>query len=291
MNDVAREPIINGPESTADWNLTPMRVHELALMHWCHRNFPIRPGYPVPVVFSKPMDAFGRFSEQWKRSDNPFNYLLDLKDEKGQPLYEPDPAPPRYPLLCVNRRNESYRSYGTFSTHRRRTVSWPTISDEVTREDLGNVRVRNRPMGINFHFDLTFWCLRPDTQAVFMQRVWNAFWRSGGTPQTWIPTRFPTEEGAMQVRMALEGDVTDATPNDPGQEQVKFQTSFGVRVEGWQMDMRDLVLPAFWLEIIRVNAEVSPGVLENLYTRTFDLRDECQNPNILTRDGIPAAKP
>ena len=95
----------------------------------------------------------------------------------------------------------------------------------------------------------------------------------------------------MQVRMALEGDVTDATPNDPGQEQVKFQTSFGVRVEGWQMDMRDLVLPAFWLEIIRVNAEVSPGVLENLYTRTFDLRDECQNPNILTRDGIPAAKP
>lgn len=282
-----REPIIDGPESTPNSMITPMRIHEMAIMNWCNSHFFVRDGYPVPVIFSKPMDAFSHFQDLWKSSENPFRYLLDVKDEKGTPLYEPYPSPPRYPLISVNRRRESFRPSGNFSTHRQRTVSWPTVSDGTDRQDLGSVRVRNRPMGINFHLDVSFWCLRPDTQALFMQRVWGCFWRSGGAPQTWIPVSFPTEEGTIQVRMVMEGDLTDATPDDPGVEQVKYQTSFGLRIEGWQVDMRDLVLPTLWKVMTNVNYEVSPGVLATVYSKTEDLRDSCSNPNILTRESSP----
>lgn len=265
-----------------------MRVHELALQRWCNTHFFVREGYPVPVVFSKPMDAFGHFTEIWKSGENPFQYLLDIKDEKGTPLYEPYPSPPRYPLISINRRRQSYRPAGNFSIHRRRTVSWPTVSNDVDREDLGSVRVRNRPMGVNFHFDITFWCLRPDTQALFFQKAWHCFWRSGGVPQTWVPTLYPTEEGMLNVRMALEGDISDGTPDDPVQDQVKYQTNMAVRIEGWHMDMRDEVLPAFWTLITNFNlmvgdGEVNPYQLQTVYAQSIDLRSQCENPNILTR--------
>ena len=72
---------------------TSMRYHELALQRWLNRVFQVREGYAIPVVFTSPMDAFSQFRQLWSRDNNPFNYLLDLKDANGTPLYEPFPSP------------------------------------------------------------------------------------------------------------------------------------------------------------------------------------------------------
>jgi len=290
---VLTEALLEGPVSTVNSDLTPMRIHEVALMHWCHRNFLVQDGYPVPVVFSKPMDAYGSFQTLWKADNNPFAYLLEARDTQGRPLYEPFPEPCRLPLISINRRRQTFRTTGNFSIHRQRKVSWPTVIDPDTktiyREDLGNVRVRNRPMGISFHLDVSFWCLRPDTQAVFIQRVWNCFWRSGGKPQLWMPVAYPTD-GKLQVHVELEGDINDSTTDDPGQEQVKYQTSFSVRIDGWQVDMRDTVLPALWIEIIRGNI-VFPELIERVFQIENDMRPDETNPDLDTRAGIPPHRP
>jgi len=282
-------PIITGPGVTPDFNLTPMRIHELALQWWCHTHFFVADGYPVPVVFAKPMDAFADFKQQWSNPDNPYLYLLKAKNKNGSPLYEPYPSPARYPLISITRRRQSYRNYGTFSTHRARHISWPTVSNDVVKQDLGNVRVRNRPIGLNFHLDVTYWCLRPDTQALFMQRVWACFWRNGAQPQTWIRAKYPTEENVMLIRLCLESDVSDATEDDRGSQQIRYQTTFSVRVEGYQVDMQDLVLPALWQVTTNLNAVVAPDTLEQLMTSTVDLRDIDENPVIDNRAGIPVA--
>ena len=69
-----------------DLHLTAMRVHEVALQAWCYRHFYVAEGYPVPVVFAWPMDAFGEFNKLWQsQNSNPFAYLLNLKDSEGRP--------------------------------------------------------------------------------------------------------------------------------------------------------------------------------------------------------------
>ena len=279
-----REALIDGPESAVDSNLSSMRLHELALKWWCHTHFLVTSGYPVPVVFSKPMDAYSHFTQLWSKAENPFSYLLDAKDKDGRPLYQPYPEPARLPLISINRKRQSFRNYGTFSTRRRRYISWPTVSSDVKTNDLASARVRNRPMGINFHLDVSHWCLRPDTQALFMQRVWNCFWRSGGAPQTWILVRFPTEERDLMVRMALESDVVDATSDEPGQEQVKYCTSFSVKIEGWQVDMRDLVVPTLWHLKTNLSADsVDFETLSAMYSVTEDLRNNVEDPTCPAR--------
>lgn len=282
-----KEAIITGPESTPNWELTPMRVHEIALMRWCHANFFVADGYPTPVIFAKPMDAFGQFKSLWKKPDNPFTYLLQIKDKKGTPLYQPYPEPAMLPLISINRRKQTFRTLQNYSIHRNRHVSWPTVDKGVTREDLGAVRVRNRPMAVSFHLDVTFLCLRPDTQAVFMQRVWNCFWRSGGRPQTWIPVAYPTELGLTNVHMELEGDITDTTADDPGDSQVLFRTSFSVRIDGWQLDLQDLTYPAIWYQVINFNLAISPTKLLPLFSTRTDMRPIEENYALDTRGGIP----
>ena len=106
-----------------------------------------------------------------------------------------------------------------------------------------------------------------------------------------FPVKVPIETNPWRVRMAMESDLVDATPDDPGVEQVKYQTSFSVRIEGWQLDLREEDYPAFWSTIIRWNVAISPTDVETIYTQTDDLRDLCENPAILTRDGIPEARP
>lgn len=283
-------PIITGPGVTVDFNLTPMRIHELAIQWWCHNHFFVRDGYPVPVIFSKPMDAFADFKAQWgKGQENPYAYLLDPKlvDKEGTPLYEPYPSPARYPLISITRRRQAYRNYGTFSIHRARHISWPTTSKDVHRQDLGNVRVRNRPLGVNFHLDISFFCLRPDTQALFMQNVWACFWRNGAQPQTWIRAAYPTEEGKLMVRMCLESDLNDATEEDRGGKQIIYQTTFSVRVEGYQMDLANRIVPALWEITKNLNAVLSPTQLETIMSVTEDLRDVEENAILDQRPGIP----
>ena len=103
-----------------------MRYHELALQRWLNKIFLLRWGVPVPVVFTSPMDAFSLFSQLWSEANNPFQYLLNIKDEKGAPLYQPYPQPVRYPVISVYRKGWKYRQYQNFSIHRMRWINWPS---------------------------------------------------------------------------------------------------------------------------------------------------------------------
>src|SRR3974390_3038558 len=95
---------------TGSLGVTSMRYHELALAAWLNQKFILRQGYPIPVVFASPMDAFTKLQNLWKLEKNPFSYLFNLVDDKGTPLYEPYPAVPRYPLLSVMRKGWKYRT-------------------------------------------------------------------------------------------------------------------------------------------------------------------------------------
>ena len=103
-----------------DYTISPMRVHEVALQRWLYDNFFVMAGYPIPVVFSTPMDAFAEFQRLWqgKGEKNPFKFLLDAKDVNGNALYEPYPANIRYPLISVSRTGFVYRTTQSYGIHR-----------------------------------------------------------------------------------------------------------------------------------------------------------------------------
>ena len=114
-----------------------MRYHELALQYWLNKAFTLRWGVPVPVVFTSPMDAFSLFSKLWSEANNPFQYLLNVKDEQGIPLYQPYPQPVRYPVMSVYRKGWKLRQYQNFSIHRLRHINYPTVSSGKIENNFG----------------------------------------------------------------------------------------------------------------------------------------------------------
>lgn len=275
-----------------------MRYHELALQRWLNTWAIVREGYPVPVVYSSPMDAFGHFSNLWQRDKNPFTYLLDLKDSSGKPLYEPHPSPARYPIISVHRRGWQYRTSQNFSIHRWRHINWPTVSDAgsvipgkeqmgtgLTQRDLGEVTTARRPMAWDYRFQVDHFCNRPDTQAFFIEQFMQQMWRTGGVPQTWINVPFPGY-GDMLVRLYLDGGIENMTPEEvPDGKYTEFRTSFQLVVEGFDVDIRFKVYPALWYVIIGTGGEVSPDQLQVVFTE--DLRENAENPTLDNRDIPP----
>lgn len=275
-----------------------MRYHELALQRWLNTWAIVREGYPIPVVYSSPMDAFGHFSTLWQRDKNPFTYLLDLKDSNGKPLYEPHPSPARYPVISVHRRGWQYRTSQNFSIHRWRHINWPTVSDSgtvvsgkeqmgtgLTQRDLGEVTTARRPMAWDYRFQVDHFCNRPDTQAFFIEQFMQQMWRTGGVPQTWINVPFPGY-GDMLVRLYLDGGIENMTPEEvPDGKYTEFRTSFQLVVEGFDVDIRYKVYPALWYLIVGTGGEVSPDQLQVVFTD--DLRQNAENPTIGNRDIPP----
>jgi len=253
--------------------VTSMRYHELALQAWLSRKFFVREGYPVPVVFASPMDAFSKFKDLWSRDNNPFNYLFDLKDEKGTPLYEPHPSVPRYPLISVMRKGWKYRQQQNFSIHHWRQLNWPTVSDDVKREDLGTVTVSFMPMAWDYRFQLEFYSTRPDTQAFFIETMMRQFFRSGGALQTWSLVEYPGI-GQHYIRLIMEGDSLEwSTPPEPEADKIaEYRTTVNITVEGYFNDAS-----ATQADLDRI----SPIATENL-------RIDNNNPTMLDRDNIPA---
>lgn len=285
-----------------------MRYHELAVQYWLSRWAIVREGYPVPVVFSSPLDALSHFAQLWARDNNPFNYLLDLKDETGKPLYEPHPSPVRYPLISVKRLGWKYRTEQNFSIHRWRHVNWPTVSDAgpvipgkeqlgtgLERRDLGEVMTARRPMAWNYSFQIDHYCNRPDTQAFFIDQLMDQLWRTGGTPQTWIEVDYPGY-GKMLVRLYLAGDIDNTTPETPANDgYMEFRTSVTVVLEGFNVDTRFKIYPAFWTLIFGEGSSdagssdaggpLPPDQLQILFTE--DSRRYSENPTVLSRPGMP----
>jgi len=281
---------------------TSMRYHELALQRWLNGLFQVREGYPVPVVFTSPMDAFGAFAQLWGDANNPFGYLLSLKDDCGKPLYEPYPSPIRYPIISVHRKGWKYRSYQNFSIHRWRHINWPTVSDTgsvipgknqqgtgLQRCALGEVTTARRPMAWDYRFQIDFFSNRPDTVAFFLQQFMNEMWRTGGVPQTWIKVPYPGY-GEMLVRLYLDGEIESMTPEEPEPgKNVEFRTSITVVVEGFDVDLRFKIYPALWYLVLG-SGSVEPTALENAFVEyaRFDGRIQNQNPTLDSRTNVPS---
>lgn len=279
-----------------------MRYHELALQRWLNLRFVVREGYPVPVVFTSPMDAFSQFAQLWSQADNPFAYLLDLKDQNGTPLYEPFPSPVRYPVISVHRKNWKVRQYQNFSIHRFRHINWPTVSDtgapvngkanvgtDLTKFDLANVTTARIPMAWDYRFQVDHFCLRPDTQAFFLSQLTSEFWRTGGpTPQTWIKVLYPGW-GERLIRLYIDGDIESMTPEEPEQDHnVEFRTSFTLIVEGFDVDLRYKIFPAFWT-LVLASGSVDPSRLDYAFEvlATKDARIGNENPTLDDRTNVP----
>ena len=282
---------------------TSMRYHELWLQRWLYSRFFVREGYPVPVVFATPMDAFSLFSKLWADENNPFAYLFALKDEHGTPLYEPYPSPVRYPLISVMRQGVKLRTYQNFSTHRWRHVNWPTVSDtqeipgkeqqgnELTKCDLGEVTTSRMPMAFDYKFQIDHFCLRPDTQAVFLERVINQFWRSGGAHlQTWMQIEYPGW-GRQYIRIYIDGDIDTRAPDETQfqDKTVEYRTSFTLTVEGFSIDVAYETVPALWKLIFTTASLDQLEQLTEIQTMsaTIDLRSTGTNFVLDSRPDIP----
>ena len=281
---------------------TSMRYHELAIQRWLNRLFVVREGYSVPVVFTSPLDAFSQFRQLWAAENNPFSYLLDLKDANGTPLYEPFPSPVRYPIISVHRKNWKLRQYQNFSIHRWRHLNWPTVSDAgapvsgkpnvgtgLTKFDLGNVTTSRMPMAWDYRFQLDHFCLRPDTQAFFISQLTEEFYRTGGpTPQTWIQVFYPGW-GTRLVRFYIEGDIESMTPEEPEQDKsIEFRTSATVVLEGFNVDLRYKIFPAFWT-LVFASGSVDPTTLDSAFQvlATKDERIGNANATLDDRPNVP----
>lgn len=278
---------------------TAIRYHELALQRWLNEKFVVNIGYPTPVVFSNPVDAYAHFQQLWKKESggNPFAYLLGALDDKGTPLYQPYPSPARYPLISVKRKGWKYRPNQNFSIHRWRHIDWPTIANanppvngvtdngaNLKKEHLGNVTTSRMPMAWDFRFQLDHFCLRPDSQAHYVGIWMEEFWKSGGGPQTWMVVNYPNW-GPKLVRMYLDGDIEDSTPEQPEDgSNVEFRTTANIVIEGFSVDLAYENYPALWKLIMR-DIAVSPDELQ--IAMSVDLRERGANPSIDNKQNIP----
>lgn len=267
---------------------TGMRYHELALTRWLNSTFMVREGVPVPVIMASPLDAYSAFMRLWSDANNPFKYLLDAKDDNGTPLYQPYPAPINYPLITVRRRGYKYRSYQNFSVHRIRHINWPTVSQNVGKCELGTVTTSRYPVAWDYKFQIDFYCSQPDTLAFYVEKLMHLFYKSGGSPQEWISVNYPVW-GERLVRLALEGDIEDTTPEEPDDtKKVEFRSTLNVTLEGFAIDLNFQFQPALW-SLVYGSKAVSPDNLTMLFepNRVEELRYRDDNRTLDSRSDVP----
>jgi len=283
-----------------------MRYHELALQWWLNKIFILRWGVPVPVVFTSPMDAFSLFSKLWSEANNPFQYLLDVKGENGEALYQPYPAPVRYPVISVYRKGWKYRQYQNFSIHRMRWINWPSVSSpgpglygvqnngtDFTLCQMGDVTTSRFPMAFDYRFQIDHFCNRPDTQAFYTAQLFREFWRTGGTQlQTWIKVTYPGM-GDKLIRLYLEGDIENLTPEEPPDGQnVEYRTSVTVVVEGYDLDLAYKIYPALWNLLLRQGSAPPEAVTAAFeFTGTYDLREKPRSSIVDYREVVTVMPP
>lgn len=277
-----------------DADLTAVRWHELALEHWLHQHFLLQEGIPVPVIIASPMDAYALYAQLWAKHDNPYRYLLELKDpETGAPLYQPYPQQPLYPLISVMPKGWEFRPQDNYSTHRR-VVGYPTTSSNVILSHMGDVAVAQRPMAWTFNYQIDHHCRTKSTSARFIQALMKAFWRSQGQLQTWIKINFPDYWGPQYVRMTIPGNrIENLTPEEvPDGEVLTFRTSFPVAVEGYLPDINVKVLPTVWKMVLGHSEQIEPNISSLLFNTTYDLRAEEENPRLDNNDrqNVPPAE-
>jgi hypothetical protein len=177
---------------------------------------------------------------------------------------------PRYPLISVHRLSCSYRKEQNYSIHKDRHWNWPTNSGKaegVTTLNLGRVNVLKMPMAWSFHYQIDHFSMRPDSQALFMQKFMRQWWRTGGGPQLWLMVNYPGWN-KLKVRMILDGDIENTTPLEPEDgTNVAYRTSVKVTVEGYIHDAYPVEWPTFWTLVIGTTP-LDPDQLHTVTTPT-----------------------
>ena len=276
--------------SRFDAGITNMRVHELAVMRWLNHRFLVADGYPMPVLFTKPMSAYSDFRKLWSQDGGPFAYLLQAKDKEGRPLYQPHPTAPAYPLLTVNRKSWKFAPQRNFGSQWFRHAGWATAAKDVKKNDLGTAREQRMPQAWDYSIQVDHYATRPDQQAHFIQELLLGWFPSAATPNTWIKAVYPSIFGRKLIRVLLDGDVTDSTEEEPAEGYRVYRTTVNLIVEGWVPDPDFIYVNTFWKEAERAVA-ISPTELEQVFspevTQVQDLRSTENNGVFNTATGMP----
>jgi hypothetical protein len=235
------------------------------------------------------MDAFGHFERLWNSDNNPYAYLLEVKDSSGKNVYT-HPSNQVYPLISIQPKGWSYRPEQSYSTRKWRRISWRTESSNVHKPDLGYVTQSYMPSAWNFRFQLDHFSLRPDTQAGFIHEMMIHLTRGsgGGRPQTWINVPYPDQWGTRAVRMFLDGDVSNTTPEDVDTEHTEYRASVNLVIEGYIPDYDYRFAPALWKIVATGSDPLSPSDISDLFSYTQDLREgQIDNEAFSRREHLP----
>ncbi len=269
--------------SSFDVNNLAVRVHELALQKWLNSNFFVADGYPIPVLFSNPADAFGEFSRLWEQGV--YAYLYDAVDSFGEKI-QPYPSPAKYPIISVKRNTWRFSPTRNFSTRFFRRVAYPTVHSDVTKNDLGNVYINRMPAAWDFSFQIDFQSTHMFTHSYIVDRIMRSLFHSAGEAQTWILVKYPGFFGKHLVR-AVIGDITDLTEEDPNSEQQTiFRCSIPITLEGWSPELNPILVPTLWKEAITKTTYVLKDTLDKIYSEDreiTDLRPTEEHPEIINQ--------
>lgn len=281
---------LNGVETRGDLfnaNLSAVRLHGYALRRWFYRNFLLREGFPVPVVYAVPMDAFAEFKRLWTTT-NSYDYL---KTAAAQANVWPQNVVT--PLISFSFTGDHYRPDLSSNSRVNRTYAWLSAgsSTTITRNFLGNVQQVRYSQGADFNFQVDFWCQRPDVQSAFFEQFAQAFRvSSAGERQTWITVPYPVTHGTQTVRLRITSDLsnTNETSAAPDSGIVLYHTTFTVSIEGYYADRSSIIVPALWFASFSYD-NPAPTSLDAFYSlNTVDLRlSGAVNPTMALRSHLP----
>lgn len=244
---------------------TCVRFHDLALQRWLNGTFDVVEGYPVPVIFASPMDAFSEFARLWSLDNNPYRYLYEAKNEYGEPLYEPYPSNVRYPVISVSKSGWSYRPNQSTTYREWRPFAWVTVDENPSRQDVGMAMIRMRPSAWDYTYKIVFLCTRQDTQARFVQQFIDAMDLSASAAQTFVNVAYPSPGVVIQERLMLSGNIDDLTEREPGPDRpVIFQTGLTLTIEGFSVKTSWDEVPVLWQTAL-TEGSVPPPDLTQLY--------------------------
>jgi hypothetical protein len=275
------------PGNLQEVSLSAVRLHGFALRRWFYRNFLLREGFPIPVVYAVPMDAFAEFRRLWTDT----NSLDYLKSTNAQALGV-WPQNIVTPLISFVFTGDKYRPDLTASTRVNRTYAWVTAGNpaKTSINQLGNVQQVRYSQAAEFNFQVDFWCQKPETQAIFYEQLAQAFRvSSAGTRQTWVTVPYPVTHGTQNVRLIQTSDTSNLTESQSAPEGniVMYHTSFTVSIEGYYPDRTSFIVPTAWymgLSITQNNP--SPLELTTLYLLNSGNLAQ-QNPVLALRSNLP----
>lgn len=235
MSDIATQGQVNRPDQQ-DVELTSVRMHSLAMWRWLYSAFPLpKIGLPTPVVFARPMDAYGELDKIRLMSNGPLEYL----NKPGV-----WPASGRVPLISFNLLNLAYRPIHSFNLGVNRHAGWPSVGTLTNIDQLSNISAIRYPTAWDYNFQVDFWTYQPDDAARYAEQLHDQLKvTSAGQPSVWIKCIYPG--GPQLVKSYMSGNLD--FPSDSGDDRIQtYRLSFNLVMEGWRHDQTVITTPTLW---------------------------------------------